>query len=413
MTVALFGLFVCLTFFAASPAMAEEEEGLMDFKLAKDPAPLAKNVETSLDHLFKVLDDKSVAFDLAKVQPMLNFVVGMQTDPKDIAPKRRFSSQGICLRQEAKTDLDTILRYFYNPKIPNFLLCPAVLRYSGWHKGSDLLTRERLLWDELENLDNPVFVRGREFESTSPDAFAEAYYRYDLNRLIVLLKHNGKNVVVSISEQEDKSDVGLKGAILNDKEWEYFYSGIEGLNKGGISWMDTFMYRSASIQVFVEEDAAAPRSSVFLFKWVKAGWASMNVVKRKHIYDGSLRYARSMTKVLESSTLTPEELAEGMKGVIAMSESDINAKIDEYSKNFEIRFKNDPKLEKKEYAKVIANGGYAKVLDMEARKSLLALQKLKSMMGMDTLVDLGGSPVAQAPAESAAESAQPAVEPES
>jgi len=106
-------------------------------------------------------------------------------------------------------------------------------------------------------------------------------------------------------------------------------------------------------------------------------------------------------------------LAEGMKGVIAMSESDINAKIDEYSKNFEIRFKNDPKLEKKEYAKVIANGGYAKVLDMEARKSLLALQKLKSMMGMDTLVDLGGSPVAQAPAESAAESAQPAVEPES
>ncbi|MDC0336543.1 hypothetical protein OAN24_06600, partial [Pseudodesulfovibrio sp.] len=262
----------------------------------------------------------------------------------------------------------------------------------------------------------PILVRGSEFETTSPDSFAEAYYSYDLKRLIILLKHNGKNTAISISEQADKSDVGRKGAILNDKDWDFFYSGLEGLNRGGIGWMDTFMYKSASVQVFTEHDAVAPKSSVFLFKWLKAGWASMNVVKRSHIYDGSLRYARSLETVLESPTLTPNQVVEGMKPVTSMSEVEMDGLIKEYAKNFEIRFKNDPKLQKKEYAKVIADGGYAEVLDTEARKSVLALQKLKGMLGMETLVDLSSSPVAQAPMvddESVSEAAQPEVEPES
>ncbi len=326
---------------------------------------------------------------------MLDFVSATQ-DPKDIAPAKRFKGHGICLKQDVSSDLSTILRYFYNPEIPNYLLCPAVLRLSGWRDGSELLTRDTPLWDELETLDQPVLVRGQEFEVNTPDAFAEAYYRYDLKRLIVLLKYNGKNVAISISEQADKSDVGRKGAILNDKEWEYFYSGIEGLNKGLIGWMDSFMYKSASVQIFMENDAAAPNSSVFLFKWLNAGWAGMNVVKRSHIYDGSLRYARSFVKVLESTTLTPEEVADSLKDVRTLSTPEIDTLIKEYSKNFEIRFKDNPKLKSREYAKVIKDGKYFEVLDVDARKSVLALEKLKCMMNMDTLLDLCASPVAEA-----------------
>jgi len=99
-----------------------------------------------------------------------------------------------------------------------------------------------------------------------------------------------------------------------------------------------------------------------------------------------------------------------------MSESEINTQIEEYAKNFEIRFKDNSKLRKREYAKVIADGGYAKVLDADARRSVLALEKLKSMMGMETLVDMGSSPVAAAPApvevEPAVEAAQAEVVPE-
>ncbi len=392
---ALFLLSAVLT--CVVPAMADEDEGIMGAKLSKEPEKLDKSVETGIDHIFAVLGETGTPLDVAQIGPMLDFVLDGPEDPKDISPARRFGGHGICLRKDVKTDLDTILRYFYNPEIPNFLLCPAVLRLSGWHEGSEFLTRKTRLWDDLKTLDKPVLVRGREFEVTTPDSFAEAYYRYDLNRLIVLLKYKGKNVAISISEQADKSDVGRKGAILDDKQWEYFYSGIEGLNKGLIGWMDTFTYKSASVQVFLERDEAA--STVFLFKWLNAGWMGSNVVKRSHIYDGSLRYARSFAAVLESARLTPEEVAAGLKDVRGMNNAQVDAKIEEYVRNFEIRFRDNPKLKKKDYAKIIADGGYAKILDSDARRSVLALQKLKALIGMDTLVDLGTSPMAAAPVQ--------------
>lgn len=345
-------LAVCSALLPAAPVLAEEEDGgIMGVKLSMKPTPLDASVETGIDHLFDVLHDPAKPFDQSQVRAMLDFVTTMQDDPKDIEPARRFGGLGVCLRKEVPTSLETILRYFYNPDIPNFLLCPAVLRLSGWREGSEFLTRGRTLWDELPTLDAPVLVRGREFEVNTPDSFAEAYYRYDLERLIILLKHDGKNVAISISEQPEQSDVGRKGAILDDQQWDYFYSGIEGLNKGMIGWMDTFMYRSGSVQVFTEHDAVAPRSSVFLFKWLKAGWAGMNVVKRSHIYDGSLRYARSFSTVLESASLTPDEVAAGMRAVAALPKAEVDAQISEYARNFEIRFKDNPKLQKKEYAR--------------------------------------------------------------
>ncbi|WP_203529495.1 hypothetical protein [Pseudodesulfovibrio sp. JC047] len=386
-------MLVC-SLLAVSSAFAEDPEGLMDVDLSPKPAALDSAVEAGLDHVFQVLEGDNAQFNLQAIQPMLDFVVNTTDDPKNIAPAKRFKGKGICLRQEVATDLDTILRYFYNPDIPNYLLCPAVLRLSGWHKDSQFLTRDKGLWEELPTLTEPVFVRGREFEANTPDSFAEAYYAYDSNRLLILLNYQGKNVLVSVTEQDGKSDVGRKGAILNDTQWDYFYSGLEGLNKGMIGWMDTFMYSSGSVQIFVEHDATAPQSSVFLFKWLNAGWAGMNVVKRSHIYDGSLRYARSFKKVVESTDLTPESVVQNMADVVSMSDIEMDVLIRQYARNFETRFKNDPKLNSGEYAEIIADGGYANVLDKEGRRSVLALEKLKSMLGMETLVTLGDAPAA-------------------
>ena len=414
--VSFLSCFILCIAIMAPAAMAEDDPaGIMDVKLAKEPTKLDKGVEKSLDHIFNVLNEGNDVLDVAQLSTMLDFVVNMTTDPKDIAPKKRYSGNGICLRKEVKSDLDRILRYFYNKDIPDQLLCPAVLRVSDWYEDSEFLQLKRPLWDELKELgDTPFIVRGTQFEVNTPDSFAGSYYRYDLNRMIILLKYQGKNIAISVSHQDKESDEGRKGAIINDKEWDYFYSGIEGLNKGMIGWMDTYMYKSASVQIFVEDDAAAPKTSVFLFKWLKAGWAGLNVVKRKHIYDGSLRYARSFAKVLESNMLTPEELVANMKGVNALSESELNTLIEEYSKNFEARFKNTPKFkDDDEYADVIANGGYAKVLDVESRRAIIALERLKSLVGLETLVDLSSIAVDNPASESDATAVVEAETPES
>ena len=393
-----------LALLTAAPHVQADEPAKV--KLSKEPAKLDAVVEDGLDHLFAVLDEEAV-FDVAAIAPLLDFVAN-QDDPKDIKPARRYNGQSICIKQTVKTDVDTILRYFYNPDIPNFLLCPSVLRLSGWREGSEFLNRSRPLWDELNDLSQPVMTRGTEFEVCTPDSFAEAYYRYDLNRLVILMRHEGKNVIVSITHQPEKSDVGRKGAILDESQWNYFYSGIEGLNRGMMGWMDTFMYSSASVQVFMENGPADTTS--FLFKWVKAGWSGMNVVKRNHMYEGAMRYAESFRKVVESPSLSPEEITKSLKAVEAMTEVQTDALIRQYAENFEARFGQDPKLQKREYAKVVADGGYVEALAPDERKGVLALETLKTILGMRTLIDIELPPAQTAEVESPAETV---VEPES
>lgn len=386
--------------------------GEADLKIGKQGAKLEAGVQGSLDYLFEQLASGGNSVDVAKLAPMLDFVAGSNGEPQDFEPEKRGGGKGIVLRVNLKSDMDRVLRYLYNPAIPNYLIVPSVLRLSGWYEGSDILKLKQGLWDTLPTLTEPMVLRGREFESNTPDQFGGAYYKYDLNRLLVLMKYNGMNVMISVCEQDKKSDVGRKGVIIDDNQWQYFYSGIEGLDKGLISWMDTFMYYSASIQVFVEHQPGQTRD--MLFKWLNAGWSGMNVVARKHIYAGSVRFADGFRKVLESDMLPSADiLAEQMTGLRDISSSEESALIQDYARAFEKLAVKSEAMDKREFLKVVLDGGYAKVLDTEDRQAVLALQKLKCLLGMDALIDMCPGAVAQAekPVEPAASgTAQPAIQ---
>ncbi|WP_147822326.1 hypothetical protein [Salidesulfovibrio onnuriiensis] len=403
-------LFVCL-FALALPEAAFAEP--REVKLNKESTPLSDEIEAGFAHLFGLVRNPGGSFDPAAVAPIIDFVDNCDADPKDFEPKRR-EGRGTVMRMDLDVGLRRVLEYLYNPDIPNYVIVPSVLRLSGWKEGSDILKQERGLWDRLDDLDKPVVLWGKEFESNTPDSFAGAYYFYDMFRLVVLMKHNGKNVLISVTDQDGESDVGRKGAILDDQNWVYFYSGIEGLDKGLISWMDTYMYASYSVQVFVEKEEHFTRD--VLFKWLKAGWTGLNVVKRKHILEGSLRFAESFKKVLESDALPPsEELAGMIRDIRALPDAVIDEKVRSYARTFETLNKDAEPLDKSEFQAVLADGGYAKVLDREQRIGVLVLQKLKCLLGMDTYVDMcgpdGGEPKSEqcdvgATEKAAAESVQ-------
>ncbi len=380
----VFGLFL--------PGIADAEP--REVKLKKESTPLSKDIEAGFTHLFDLVRKPGGAFDPAAVAPIIDFVANCDEDPKDYEPKRR-GGRGAVMRMDLDVGLKRVLEYLYNPAIPNYVIVPSVLRLSGWEKGSDILSLKKNLWDYLPGLDKPVVLWGKEYESNTPDSFAGAYYFYDMFRLVVLMKHNGRNVLISVTDQDGKSDVGRKGAILDDQNWVYFYSGIEGLDKGLISWMDTYMYSSYSVQVFVEN--AENKTRDVLFKWLKAGWTGLNVVKRKHIYEGSLRFAESFKKVLESDQLPSSgELAGMIQGIRDLPDDVIDAKVKVYARTFETLNKNAEPLDTSEFQKVLADGGYANVLDREQRIGILVLQKLKCLLGMDTYVDMCGTSVTEA-----------------
>ncbi|WP_243544246.1 hypothetical protein [Pseudodesulfovibrio tunisiensis] len=396
---ALASVLAVVFLFSGTMAEAAESANVTSSGKAKVKAEeITPQAAQGLDYLFDVLN-KGTAFDATRLTGLFDYLDAGGFNAENVALPKRYDGQGILLTSEVNSSLDRILRYFYNPDIPNYLLVPSVLRVSGWRDGSEIVTRGRGLWDDLAELSEPVLVRGREFEVCTPDSFAESYYGYDLKRLLVLVKYKGRNVFLSISEQDGKSDVGRKGAVLDDAQWQYFYSGIEGINVSMVGWMDTFMYGSGSVQVFMEsEDGTMTRTN--LFKWLRAGWGGMNVVKRSHIYEGAARAARSFRTVIESDLLAPEELAANIRQAMNLPESEVNALIREYAENFEQRFAANPKLKKREFAKVVRDGGYAEVLDEDQRKGVLALQKLKCLLGMETLVDMCGSAIAGEPAGS-------------
>lgn len=348
---------------------------------------LPQEVEAVLGYLLGLVDQKGAGFDGRQVVPLINYAIQGNLDPDNIRPAPRSSGKGVCLKTQVMAPLKRILRYAYNPSIPNFVVYPSVLRLSGWYPDSEIMARNARLWDEMKYLAKPLLLRGREFEVNTPDSFSGAYYRYDLNRLIGLMKHKKGQVLISVSKMIKKSRVGRKAVIIDDNNWNYFYSGINGLNLKIIGGMDTYMYDSESVMIYYQEDAAIPHTTVLLFKWLKAGWAGINVVQPKHIYEGCTRFAQGLKTVMESDTLPPSDVfIELVNYIKTLSDAEINSKIREYSANFERIAKKHKDMAKPDFARIIADGGYAGVLNRQERLALLILEGLKRHIGKPTLV---------------------------
>ncbi|MBI5518728.1 MAG: hypothetical protein HY916_01565 [Desulfovibrio sp.] len=357
-------------------------------------AALPQNVEQDLGALLDLSQKRGSAISAQSYDGLLDYVMQLKGDARELVPNRRFDGNGTVLRVSMKTSLPRLMSYCYNPAIPNYLLFPSVLRLGGWYAGSDIL-KDSKPWTHFSGkLDAPVALWGQEFEVNAPDSFGGGYYRYDLNRLIILTRYHGKNVLISVSKQKDKSSVGKKAVILDEGEWSYFYSGINGLNKGLIGWADTYMYDSASVQVFVED---GPNQTTFtLFKWLRAGWSGLNVVQKDHINDGATRYANAFKKIVESDRLpAPDELAARVRELSTMSDAELDRKITAYAIAIENIAKTSPAMNKSEFQKVVENGKYAKILNREERVGAILVEYLKSRLGKRPLVDF---PAAPAPA---------------
>jgi hypothetical protein len=68
-------------------------------------------------------------------------------------------------------------------------------------------------------------------------------------------------VLISVSSQNDLSEVGKKGCIVgDDKNWNYLYSNETGLNKTGMGWVDSYMYYAHSVLIYVGDSSSNPDS---------------------------------------------------------------------------------------------------------------------------------------------------------
>ena len=339
-------------------------------------------VDYLIDYMYS--EDKS-PIDLKKIENIIDFVGSSDKGKSSYSPRGWKKTTSIYQEFNIDIDFNSFLKYTLNPKIPAQAFRPSSLRYSYWKDIDGEKKGLPLLWKRLKKLDKPIVIRGTERETITPDTNTGAYYSYDMKRILILCRHKGRGALISISMQLDPSEVGKKGAVLgHDEDWNYFYSDINGLTKKGLGWASSYIYRSFSISIYYEKKLGEPGLNYGILKWLRAGWAGMNMVKREHLATGIKRFAKDLKFVLENPKIpSPQILSRTFSDMQALPITELRKEASKYIKDIVKEYGSGDMLSRSEFSKLLKSGDYLNKMKKEELMSILVVQHMKKTLGKD------------------------------
>lgn len=311
--------------------------------------------------------------------PMLSFVSEVSDSESILYNSGDQANPSAFYHFDINRSLEEIIQYGFNPEISSVLLRPSSLRLSYWSEVDGKHQDLPKLWRYLSDLSSPVETRGVEHIEITPDTNSGTYFSYDMDRTFILYRYQGKKVMISLSNQKDKSEVGKKGLILGpDENWDYVYTGERGVNKMGLGWVRSHIYQSNNITIFVESDTAGKSVRCGIFNWIKAGWAGMNMVNDDHIYNGIIRFATDFKEIIEYSALpSPEELAQQLARFEKMTTAELRDRTRLYLEQMEDKYASS----KRKLSKLLANPDYLNTLQRKEMVSMLIREYTKVLVG--------------------------------
>ena len=337
--------------------------------------------DDGITYLLTMLTSKETSFDVQKVSGLLDFALSEKGGEAKMKPAERENATGAYFFTDVKAPLSKVVKYAYNPKIPAYVTLPSVVRLGGWQvKPTGTVAS---FWEKVGDVKVPLLMRGVEYEEITPDMTTGAYYRYTMDRLMVLLHYRGKDFFISVTRQKSPSTVGRKGAIIGlDTDWNYFYSGQKGLNKAGLGWVNSYMYDAFSVTILFEPGASKTQTRYMAFKWLKAGWGGINMVKQENIMEGCNRFASGFKKVLESPQLPEaEQVIDVYARIKGLSDQDLTAKLQPIGRALQKLCRTDPALSHRDFQEMIESGKYLDGMSREERENLLMVEWMKLSLG--------------------------------
>jgi len=347
-----------------------------------------------------------------RVYPDLEYVLSLGQSAADLDPKQlsdligfvsstaaesgmelneRQGASGAFYGFSVQGDLAAVLDYVYNPDIPLYVTMPSSLRQHEWLT-SEVTEELSKLPRRVESASDIRLLRGRDRESITPDTNTGGYYRYEQERVVTILPGPSGPVLISVSSQNDSSEVGRKGCIVgDDKDWNYLYSNETGLNKTGMGWLDTYMYNAHSVLIYVV-DSLAGEIHVGSFKWLNAGWASMNMVESSHILHGIKRFASDFKAVMEAPGL-PSALviADKYKELHKKNEESLQQMVSPYLKA--LNNSETSGLDSSLFEGLLSSGEYLQQMSHDELVKVLLLEYVKGSIGKKSLVSLVSKPI--------------------
>jgi len=377
--------YVFFLFFTVFASIAMASDGFGEDIQIPEP------VNPGLNYLLSLAEPvHSQNIDTEVIEEAIKFVLKSKDKNALYFPGNRTNIASAYHEFDIRKDLKHVLDIGFNPGIPPFILSPSSIRLAYWTEVNGKKQLPPDLSSMLSRLDHPIMVTGVEHEEITPDLNTGAYYGYDLNRTLILLKYQGRPALISISKQKNVSDVGKKGVVLGkDDNWDYFYSGQNGLNKPGLGWVNSYMYDSYTISIFIEQGGPDHLVHCGIFKWLRAGWADMNMVQNQHIYRGLQRYTDTVKGILEYPSLPePDKMAEIFSMIKTFSADELRDKVRNYITLLSQKYREDASSGGKLIAETIKDSSYLSQLSQNQMQSVLAVEYIKFLMGKNTIQDI-------------------------
>jgi hypothetical protein len=351
---------------------------------AMNELPLPPEVISGTTHLLSLAGPGNrEAFHVQRIAGLMDFVARTKNEGVHYVAESHNGFSSSYNEVDVRIRLAEALQYAFNPVIPWFASSPSSLRSSAWKQTDSPWTNLPHLWELLGKGGDPVVIRGRETVENTPDTFSGGYYRYDLHRTLIVFSSGSRRTVISISKQADVSEVGRKGYIVgNDEDWNYFYSGETGLNVTGLGWVKSYMYDSAGISVYTEagQDQASVRAASF--KWLRAGWSKINMVKNEHIQAGMGRFARAFKEIMESPRRPPVNVFENdCRKIAGLSDSAMREQMQSYRQMLAERAEKLEGGASRHLPEAFRSDSYWQEMKREEMQSTLVLETLKARLG--------------------------------
>ena len=350
-------------------------------------------VQRVVTMLLALEDPKAPLPDKAALDTFLSYttspinLTGVGEEPP--FPANYKKSLGILWRSRLQgVPLATTMEYLFNPKVPLTVVYPASIRYAVWQSGSDILSLSEPLWRQLGKHKNaPLVLRGAELEEVTPDDNSGAYYKYVLDRVLILTEFEGQQVIITLSWQKGRSEVGKKAATIGEySAWDFVYSGAKGTLASGLGWAETYIYSSASLGVFYEDVPGGNVTGYALYRWLDAGWSGMNMVKRNHLTAGAERSFAGIKSFMESPKRPASEMIRAYIDSLKSQElADLQAKFAPYSAKVEEAAATVSALEQEDFQKIIKDGGYGKSMNKDELIAAFAVNWIKEHLGKPLL----------------------------
>lgn len=347
----------------------------------------------AFDHLLALTDASNpTPFDASQITDLIDFVISAKPQDQHYTLGSRNGGTSAYYEFSVNRTLKQVLELVYNPRIPSHVVTPSSVRLSNWIEINGKKNQPLPDFSEaLKDLSTPYIVKGAEFIENTPDTTSGAYYAYELDRTLILMKYQGQPVLLSLSNQRDKSSVGKKGLVLgSDENWSYLYTGEKGITKKGLGWADSYMYNSSSIVVYYQTKGAGPEVKFGSFKWLKAGWAGINLAQPYHLRDGIKRLALSFKEILESPALGDiPKVARMFNQIENLSMDELRRKSRIYFDQLAQRYGDDNKLNRKWFSALFKDDSYIDNMRREEMQALVSVEYIKYLLCKGHPFDIG------------------------